>query len=77
MGPRAAGRPRGDRRGCVASRERGGFSDSGAPSAGGPLQRRAELETLEKEVGDAEANRDRARATEESTLKELAPRKRR
>jgi chromosome segregation protein len=48
------------------------FLDSGKPAAGGPLQRRAELEALEKEVRDAEANRDRAHATEESTLKELA-----
>ena len=48
------------------------FLDSGAPATGGPLQRRAELEALEKEVRDAEANRDRARATEESTITELA-----
>ena len=48
------------------------FLDSGATATGGPLQRRAELEALEKEVRDAEANRDRARATEESTIKELA-----
>jgi len=47
------------------------FLDSGTPAAG-PLQRRAELEVLEKEAGEAAANRDRARATEESTLKELA-----
>jgi len=47
------------------------FLDSGTPAAG-PLQRRAELEVLEKEASDATANRDRARATEESTLKELA-----
>ncbi len=48
------------------------FLDSGATATGGPLQRRAELEALEKEVRDAEANRDRARATEESTITELA-----
>jgi chromosome segregation protein len=48
------------------------FLDSGTPAAGGPLQRRAELEALEKEVRDAEANRDRARVTEESTVQELA-----
>src|SRR6266702_3349052 len=50
------------------------FLDSGASPAGGggPLQRRAELEALEKEVRDAETNRDRARASEESTVKELA-----
>jgi len=47
------------------------FLDSGTPAGGGPLQRRAELEVLEKEVRDAAANRDRARATEESTVKEL------
>jgi len=47
------------------------FLDSGTPSGGGPLQRRAELEVLEKEVRDAAANRGRARATEESTVKEL------
>ena len=48
------------------------FLDSGAPATGGPLQRRAELEALEKDVHDAEANRDRARAAEESTVQELA-----
>ncbi len=48
------------------------FLDSGAPAAGGPLQRRAELEALEKDVRGAAENRDRARAAEESTVKELA-----
>ena len=48
------------------------FLDSGTPATGGPLQRRAELEALEKDVHDAKANRDRARAAEESTVKELA-----
>ena len=48
------------------------FLDSGAPAAGGPLQRRAELEALEKEVRDATKHLDRARAAEESTAKELA-----
>ena len=47
------------------------FLDSGTPAAG-PLQRRAELEALEKEVRDAQSNLDRARATEESTVKELS-----
>jgi len=47
------------------------FLDSSAPAAG-PLQRRAELEALEKEVRDAQTNLDRARAAEESTLKELS-----
>ena len=48
------------------------FLDSSAPTAGGPLQRRAELEALEKEVREATENRDRARTAEESTIKELA-----
>src|SRR3989442_1085701 len=47
------------------------FLDSATPAAG-PLQRRAELEALEKEVREATTNLDRARATEESTVKELA-----
>ena len=47
------------------------FLDSTAAS-GGPLQRRAELEALEKEVREAEAARDQARATEETTIAELA-----
>jgi chromosome segregation protein len=47
------------------------FLDSGAPAAAGPLQRRAELEALEKEVRDGTANLDRARATEEATVQEL------
>jgi chromosome segregation protein len=48
------------------------FLDSGVPTAGGPLQRRAELEALEKEVREATENLERARASEESTVKELA-----
>ncbi len=47
------------------------FLDSGT-SAAGPLQRRAELEALEKDVREATTNLNRARATEESTVKELA-----
>ncbi len=47
------------------------FLDSGTPAAG-PLQRRAELEALEKEVREATTNLARVRAAEESTLKELA-----
>ncbi len=47
------------------------FLDSGTPAAGGPLQRRAELEALERDVREAETNRDRARTTEESTVQEL------
>ena len=48
------------------------FLDSGASTAGGPLQRRAELAALEKDVHDAATNLDRARAAEETTIKELA-----
>src|SRR3989440_4708886 len=49
------------------------FLDSGTPATGGgPVQRRAELEALEKDVRDAAANRDRALAAEESTVQELA-----
>jgi chromosome segregation protein len=44
--------------------------DSSAPTAG-PLQRRAELEALEKEVREATTNLERARTAEESTVKEL------
>ncbi len=46
------------------------FLDSSARAAG-PLQRRAELEALEKEVREATKNLDRTRAAEESTVKEL------
>src|SRR3989449_11378282 len=48
------------------------FLDSGASAGGGPLQRRAQLEALEQDLRDAEANRNRARAAEESTVQELA-----
>ena len=49
------------------------FLDSATPAAGGgPLQRRAELEALEKDVREAATNLERARTAEESTLKELA-----
>ena len=49
------------------------FLDSGAPAAGaGPLQRRAELEALEKDAREATEILERARATEESTTQELA-----
>ena len=48
------------------------FLDAAASSAtGGPLQRRAELEGLEKDVREAQATCARARATEEATVKEL------
>jgi chromosome segregation protein len=46
------------------------FLESSARAAG-PLQRRAELEALEKEVREATTNLDHARAAEESTLQEL------
>jgi len=46
------------------------FLDSSARAAG-PLQRRAELEALEKEVREATTRLDHARAAEESTLQEL------
>jgi chromosome segregation protein len=44
---------------------------AGAAGGSGPLQRRAELETLEQEVRDAEAARGRAAATLEARVKEL------
>ncbi len=48
------------------------FLDSSTSTAGGPLQRRAELDALEKDVREAGINRDRARVGEESTTVELA-----
>jgi chromosome segregation protein len=51
------------------------FLDGGttaAGSGGGPLQRRAELETLEQEVRDATAARDRAGAALDRAVQELA-----
>jgi chromosome segregation protein len=47
------------------------FLDSATPAAG-PLQRRAELEALEKEAREATTTLDRARSAEESTLKQQA-----
>ena len=47
------------------------FLDSATPAAG-PLQRRAELEALEKEAREATTNVDRARKAEESTVKKQA-----
>ena len=47
------------------------FLDSATPTAG-PLQRRAELEVLEKEAREATTVLDRARTAEESTLKQQA-----
>ena len=48
------------------------FLDGGATVGGGPLQRRAELEALEHDVQEAAAARDRAGATLDQTVKELA-----
>jgi len=51
------------------------FLDGGTTAAGssaGPLQRRAELETLEQEVRDAAAARDRAGAALDRAVQELA-----
>src|SRR5206468_8567407 len=47
------------------------FLDSATPAAG-PLQRRAELEALEKEAREATTNLDRARKAEESTVNKQA-----
>ena len=48
------------------------FLDGNAAAAGGLLQRRAELEALEKDLHDAQTNRERAHLTEETTVRELA-----
>src|SRR5258705_463382 len=51
------------------------FLDGGttaAAGAGGPLQRRAELETLEHDVQEASGARDRARAALDRAVQELA-----
>src|SRR5205814_7445330 len=48
------------------------FLDSRASTTGGPLQRRAELDALEKELQEAAAMRNQARTTEEATIRELA-----
>ncbi|HEV8304475.1 MAG TPA: chromosome segregation protein SMC [Gemmatimonadales bacterium] len=49
------------------------FLDGGAAGErGGPLQRRAELEALAQEVREAEAARDRAATTLDTTAQELA-----
>ena len=49
------------------------FLDSSATATGGgPLQRRAELETLEQEVRDAAEARERAGAALDQTVRELA-----
>ncbi|HYY62403.1 MAG TPA: AAA family ATPase [Burkholderiales bacterium] len=47
------------------------FLDSSTPIAG-PLQRRADLDALEKEAREAAANLEGARAAEEATIAELA-----
>ncbi|MDP3909645.1 MAG: AAA family ATPase, partial [Gemmatimonadales bacterium] len=48
------------------------FLDAPAHASGGPLQRRAELETLAQDVREAEATRDRAAAALDTTVQELA-----
>src|SRR4029077_19246096 len=48
------------------------LAGSTAAGRGGPLERRAELEALAQEVGDAEARRGGAATTLERTLAELA-----
>jgi len=48
------------------------FLDVSTGTSAGPLQRRAELETLQQEVRDAAAARDRAGAVLDKTMQELA-----
>jgi chromosome segregation protein len=48
------------------------FLDASTGKSAGPLQRRAELETLQQEVGDAAAARDRAGAVLDKTMQALA-----
>ncbi|HKA57537.1 MAG TPA: AAA family ATPase [Gemmatimonadales bacterium] len=48
------------------------FLDTSASTTAGPLQRRAELDVLEKDVHEAETNLERARASEDSSANELA-----
>jgi len=48
------------------------FLDASAGTSAGPLQRRAELETLQQEVRDAAAARDRAGAVLDQTMQALA-----
>src|SRR5207247_3100145 len=65
---------------AVGRADGGVFPDGPPPTAGGgpggggggPLQRRAELEGLEREVREAEATRGHAAAALEQTLAELA-----
>ena len=47
------------------------FLAGSTPTAGGPLERRAELESLAQDVRDAEARRDTGAATLERTLADL------
>ncbi|MBI1966662.1 MAG: AAA family ATPase [Gemmatimonadetes bacterium] len=58
--------------GGLALRRANGAVFLDTASAGGPLQRRAELEDLEREVADGEADRARATAELEQTVRELA-----
>lgn len=48
------------------------FLDGGTAGGVGPLQRRAELETLETELAEAEAARARTQSTLDTTISELA-----
>jgi chromosome segregation protein len=48
------------------------FLDGGAVAGSGPLQRRAELETLETELAEAEAARSRMQLALDATIGELA-----
>ena len=62
----------GEGRGRALRRANGAvFLAGSTPTAGGPLERRAELESLAQEVRDAEARRDTGVATLERTLADL------
>ena len=62
----------GEGRGRALRRANGAvFLAGSTPTAGGPLERRAELESLAQEVRDAEARRDTGAATLERTLADL------
>ena len=62
----------GEGRGRALRRANGAvFLAGSTPTAGGPLERRAELESLAQDVRDAEARRDTGAATLERTLADL------
>ena len=48
------------------------FLDAGTTAGAGPLQRRAELETLSAELGEAESTRTRTQTALDTTIRELA-----